>query len=946
MTERVSDPSPSKREIRIALVLYGGVSLAIYENGVARTFWELVKARGAFGPLLELLDAHARVDVIAGTSAGGINGLMLAAAIESGADFTQTEELWRELGDLGALLRPASDDSGKSLLKGETYYQDQLVAAFERLCRVEGEPPDPGEIDVFITGTDLAGHARSYVDGLGARITDKQHRLVFQLKHRPGRRALGLTTPKRPAKKRDEPAPEAQATILAAVARITSCFPLAFPPFQLDQIRDEGTREKVECALRGMAYEFDPAHALVDGGVLDNKPFGPALRAIFYRMPDGLPVDRRLFYVEPDPGPRLPTGPAAARAGANGASTPAKVGVAALTSIPAHEGIGDDLDRLREHNARLAWMRSVRESAQAALERASGRALEQDPVYRRVRAWSLALSLASTSEETPSATDAPRERAFEQGVVKWIEGNPDLDAFDVDFQLRRVFDSLYRYYQQLKGPPGDPSRGPIVQRLSRMVKTLEVIRSQMLALRDLLNEKHPPIAARAAAFAELLAASSPCYREALDSLALEAPLDSRVLSELHANLGKDVRRCLDLAEDPRVAFTGFGPTILSALAEAASRWTAAADPAKACFDRFDHLDRILFPLSFSSGAHELDEIEFVRISPQDAQRELSEGDYRAKVAGDELGHFSAFLRRDWRSADILWGRVDALALVIESLLDDERLGRLCEEVRAGGRLDAAFDGLAAALPNAPPRCIEEVANCWRALLAAWRSSGRSAALEGELLSALVRAAQEDAVASAIEGVAADTLRQDQLFQRPIHKQASRKVRAGEPGRSFKEWAIGNEAAGERVPAGVMGEYAAQAYLHLWHMLAASMGANRGLLGGRVRLVFYHPIAYLRAVLALVRGEPGLGWLLLAASPLALGAISVVLFLASEAKYAGAALLAALFFAWLIARLAPETPAAKRRWWGAIALLCGVAAAASLGTALPIWWERILGVLGR
>ena len=59
-------------EIRLALVLYGGVSLAIYENGVVRCFHDLVRKQGVFSLLLELLDADATVDVVAGTSAGGI----------------------------------------------------------------------------------------------------------------------------------------------------------------------------------------------------------------------------------------------------------------------------------------------------------------------------------------------------------------------------------------------------------------------------------------------------------------------------------------------------------------------------------------------------------------------------------------------------------------------------------------------------------------------------------------------------------------------------------------------------------------------------------------------------------------------------------------------------------------------------------------------------------
>ncbi len=77
------------REVRIALVLYGEVSLAIYENGVVRCFWDLVRGSGIYKPELDLLDADAVVDVVAGTSAGGINGLMLSAALENVTNFSK-----------------------------------------------------------------------------------------------------------------------------------------------------------------------------------------------------------------------------------------------------------------------------------------------------------------------------------------------------------------------------------------------------------------------------------------------------------------------------------------------------------------------------------------------------------------------------------------------------------------------------------------------------------------------------------------------------------------------------------------------------------------------------------------------------------------------------------------------------------------------------------------
>jgi hypothetical protein len=85
------------REVRIALVCYGGVSLAIYMHGVTRELHRLVAASSRFDAdqnpfeprctehvyweLLQHLAARDRVrtqvvvDVISGTSAGGINGV-------------------------------------------------------------------------------------------------------------------------------------------------------------------------------------------------------------------------------------------------------------------------------------------------------------------------------------------------------------------------------------------------------------------------------------------------------------------------------------------------------------------------------------------------------------------------------------------------------------------------------------------------------------------------------------------------------------------------------------------------------------------------------------------------------------------------------------------------------------------------------------------------------
>jgi len=114
------------REVRIALVCYGGVSLAIYMHGVTLELHRLVTAssrfdeeRNPFDPscsehvywdLLHELAAkdgvrtRVVVDVISGTSAGGINGVFLAKAIAHDLSQQSLRDLWFDEADIGKLL--------------------------------------------------------------------------------------------------------------------------------------------------------------------------------------------------------------------------------------------------------------------------------------------------------------------------------------------------------------------------------------------------------------------------------------------------------------------------------------------------------------------------------------------------------------------------------------------------------------------------------------------------------------------------------------------------------------------------------------------------------------------------------------------------------------------------------------------------------------------------
>ena len=65
------------REVRFGVVLYGGVSLAVYENGVAQELFRAVKGTGIYTIIKQLTGCDVVLDIISGTSAGGINGILL-----------------------------------------------------------------------------------------------------------------------------------------------------------------------------------------------------------------------------------------------------------------------------------------------------------------------------------------------------------------------------------------------------------------------------------------------------------------------------------------------------------------------------------------------------------------------------------------------------------------------------------------------------------------------------------------------------------------------------------------------------------------------------------------------------------------------------------------------------------------------------------------------------
>ena len=155
------------QELRLATTMTGGVSLAIWMAGVAREINLLAQASQwrrsgkdfplnselsdesadslkLYRKLIDLLDMVVDVDVLSGTSAGGINAALLASSRVTGSDLGELRDLWLDLGALTDLLRDPTDKQTPSLLYGDERMFAELAKQLPNL-RPGPFPPASGD---------------------------------------------------------------------------------------------------------------------------------------------------------------------------------------------------------------------------------------------------------------------------------------------------------------------------------------------------------------------------------------------------------------------------------------------------------------------------------------------------------------------------------------------------------------------------------------------------------------------------------------------------------------------------------------------------------------------------------------------------------------------------------------------------------------------------------
>jgi patatin-related protein len=741
-----------EKELRLALVCYGGVSLAVYMHGITKEVWRLARASQAhhapdpvpigdddiYRRLLAAIEEasgvrlRVLVDIIAGASAGGINGVFLGQAIATGQSLEPLTDLWLENADVETLVdpdarplsrfskiwavpiawliagrrggtvertveRPGRDEVKRKLSNfvrarwfappfgGETFAH-LLLDAFDAMAKAPAGPPllPPEQpLDLFVTVTDFHGHPERLRLNSPAEVVETEHRLILSFSDR-----------------RTSPRDIGDVAELTLAARATASFPGAFPPFtveELDRVLAERGRAwpgRDGFLARAMPHQqaIGTAHRtiLIDGSVLANAPFRPAIEALRDR-PAKREIDRRFVYIDPTPNMRMVKLPVAGGADRREEALPGFFATifGALSDIPREQPIRDNLDAIAARSRRIRntqrIIEAIRPEVEGAIEALFGRTLFLNrPTAARLSAWrARAQDVAARQAGYAYASYGHLKLS---GVVE--EAAALLADLGADGAKRGDVDAMRGALWQAVRAAGIADVGALsVGGASEAV--IDFFRSHDIGFRI----RRLRFLARQI---EAIGEADSCPREAVEATRnaiyanLSTYLDRQMIGFYDATVATAARRA---AQAPQPA--------LDALAAArelkgidlvgdeliASALAGLPKPERRtmllAYLGFPFYDIATLPLLSFDGQDEFNAVRVDRIAPEDA-RSIREGGAQATLKGIQFNSFGAFFSRSYRENDYLWGRLHGAERLIDIVASALPRGRTLPPGRIAG----------------------------------------------------------------------------------------------------------------------------------------------------------------------------------------------------------------------------------------------------------------------
>ncbi len=724
-----------EKELRLALICYGGVSLAVYMHGVTREIWHMVRGSRAFhdgtpptggseiiyhdliAHIGEVSDTKLRVlsDIVAGSSAGGINGIFLAQAMVTGQSLEPLTDMWLDNADVETLLDPdsrplsrftkfwaapiawailrrrgsavnrtvaaeARDEVATKLSSfvrarwfkppfGGKVFSSLLLNAFDAMAKVPAGPkllPERQPLDLFVTVTDFQGHDQVLRLNSPSKVTEAEHRITIDFSTR-GRDDLA-------------PLPE-----LVFAARATASFPGAFPAFAARELDDLLTTRKTEWPTRDvflqriLPQQFAAGSAkdtlLIDGSVLANAPFAPAIGALRNR-PARREVDRRFVYIDPKPGrPSFRFGRRASDQEGKAPRPPGFFSVifGATSNIPREQPIRDSLEIISGRTERIKRIRYVTDSLRNEVEStvetmlgktwflsqptagrlAKWRALAQEkavksvgfsyPAYGHLKLAGVADDILATArrmqpDAQPEHFDALRDAIWAEFRKRRLDRMTDdkgMGASDHTITFFRQHDLRFR-----------------IRRLRFIARSLaEEVENEDAAPDEAITTMRDIIYHCLARYLDFETAEhlGEEFAEAVKNGIAAPGTMIDMLAEKRQLVAED-----ELTDD---AICG----ALLSLPEGARRTMLMS------YLGYPLYDIATLPLLQDMGYDEFDPVKVDRISPDDAPT-IRKGGAATTLKGIEFNNFGAFFSRAYRENDYLWGRLHGTDRLIDILL--------------------------------------------------------------------------------------------------------------------------------------------------------------------------------------------------------------------------------------------------------------------------------------
>ncbi|RGP40565.1 hypothetical protein BPTFM16_00850 [Altererythrobacter insulae] len=716
-----------QKELRIALVCYGGVSLAVYMHGVTKELWQLARASRAYHGgeepsggvasvykrLLERIEAKRSLrlrvlpDILTGASAGGINAVFLSQAIYSGHSLEPLTDLWLENADVDKLLDPDARPMWKFakfwaqpiawwLFKRPGNVVSESVAPETRSevrrkvsSLVRGrwfQPPFSGDnfSQLLFDALEAMAHGEAgppllppgHPMDLLVTATDFRGHVEMLRLHSPPiveesehRLPIGFraTTPLVSGPLLADPLE------LTLAARATASFPGAFPPLELKEIDRLAEKRDHHWENRGAFLKrIMPTHlrqkttdqvSLIDGSVLVNAPFEGAIDALHGR-PAHREVDRRFVYIDPRPD----------RIDLMKDEETKSIGFFAaifgsISSLPREQPIRDNLEELEQQSRDAERLQLIlgglRPEIDRAVEKLFGLTFFLDrPTQKRLKSW------RGKAQQAAAEQSGYAFQSYAQVKLSGI--------------LERLGKIVLEAAPQLDLPDANP-----------IVSTLRA----ELARQGLDNLSQDKGGASQAAIAFFRTHDLGFRIRRLRLLARrvardwerdpDIPDDALDLarSEIYAILSLYVERDKRVAHSSEFAALAAdvfaNPSgVLDYLAnnrllpeiddEAERRLAQALGKMPKELRRrmlfaylgFPFYDVATLPLLRHEGYTEYDPIKVDRISPDDAPS-IRDGGARATLRGIEFYNFGAFFSRAYRENDYIWGRLHGAERMID-----------------------------------------------------------------------------------------------------------------------------------------------------------------------------------------------------------------------------------------------------------------------------------------